>query len=434
MPPVRLESTTPFNASTIGPACPQQPLSKTMGLFMYHANGGNQTEFFPPEDSQSFSEDCLTLNVWAPMTRREMLPVIVWFFGGGFLRGGTNAGYYNPESWVERTQGHIVVTVNFRSNIFGFPNAKGLADQNLGLLDQRLALEWVRENIARFGGDSSKIVGWGQSAGAIALDYLNFAYPSNPIFSGLILESGTANYPAELCQSFDTTHGNFSLVARDMGCETAISPLDCLKSASWRDIQASTYKLGLASSFLPIADERLVFSNYTERFTMAAFSTAPAMIGTNQHEVNALIAPTSPKAANQTDVDRLTNTTFLCTAATATQRRERADRKTYRYRYDGEFSNLSYPGVPGAYHCADLPLVFGTAGDYHGASTPYEAEVSRAMQDMWFEYAKDPANGLENAGWGSYTQEKAALLGHAEAAVREITISQLEGICTAESM
>jgi carboxylesterase type B len=67
-----------------------------------------------------------------------------------------------------------------------------LAEQNLGLLDQRLALEWVRKNIVKIGGDSSKIIAWGQSSGAIGIDYLNFAYPSNPIISGMILDSGTA--------------------------------------------------------------------------------------------------------------------------------------------------------------------------------------------------------------------------------------------------
>lgn len=429
LPPAKLESAARFTASAIGPACPQQPLSKTKGLFMYSPTGGNQTQFFPPEDDRSFSEDCLTLNVWAPVASKEKLPVIVWFFGGGFLRGGTNSAYYNPESWVERTQGHIVVTVNFRSNIFGFPNADGLEDQNLGLLDQRLALEWVRDNIAKFGGYPSKIVGWGQSAGAIAVDYLNFAFPADPIFSGLILESGTASYPAKLCQSFDTTQANFSTVAKAMGCETASSPLDCLREAPWQDIQASIDELGLASSFLPIADERRVFSNYTDRSTKGAFSSAPAIIGTNQHEVNALIAPTSAEAANQTYVDSLTNSTFLCTAATAAQHRERAGRKTYRFRYDGDFANLSIPGVPGAYHCADLPLVFGTAGDYHGASTPFEVEVGKVMQDLWVQFANDPHNGLEHAGWDSYTEEKAVLLGPEEAAVFEITISQLEAVC-----
>lgn len=90
-----------------------------------------------------------------------------------------------------------MVAINSRSNILGFPNARGLDDQNLGLLDQRMALEWVRDNIANFGGDPSIIIAWGQSGGAIAIDILNFAYASDPIFRGMILDSSTVFYPQQ---------------------------------------------------------------------------------------------------------------------------------------------------------------------------------------------------------------------------------------------
>ena len=71
-----------------------------------------------------------------------------------------------PQSWVNRTQAHIVVTINYRVNIFGFPNTAALDSPNLGILDQRLALEWVYANIASFGGDPDSIMLWGQSAGS----------------------------------------------------------------------------------------------------------------------------------------------------------------------------------------------------------------------------------------------------------------------------
>lgn len=173
LPPSRLRSKDIINATDIGPACPQIPNSARTDMAVYSPKGGNQTEIFTPGP---FDEDCLTLNIWAPPPSEKELPVFVWYFGGGFKEGGTSALYYNPQSWVQRTQEHIVVTVNFRSNIFGYPNAAGLTEQNLGLLDQRMGLEWVRENIANFGGDPAKIVTWGESAGAVASDYLNFAY------------------------------------------------------------------------------------------------------------------------------------------------------------------------------------------------------------------------------------------------------------------
>jgi acetylcholinesterase len=212
------QSNASITASNIGPSCPQQPLRTNAQLKpgVCSPTGGNQTEFFPLEP---FSEDCLTLNIWTPQTQslQKALPVFVWFFGGGFLQGETNALYYNPQSWVQRTQEHIVMTVNFRSNIFGFPNAAGLTEQNLGLLDQRMALEWVRDNIASFGGDAANIVGWGESAGATAWNYLDFAFPRDP--------------------SFDSSHRNFSTVAKALGCGVPASELDCM-NVSWQNIES----------------------------------------------------------------------------------------------------------------------------------------------------------------------------------------------------
>ena len=137
LPAQRFSPTASISATDIGPACPQHPLRNA---WVYSVNGGNMTEFFPRE---IYSEDCLTLNIWTPRTPKPGLamPVIVFFFGGRFVEGTTNSPIYNPQSWIKRTQEHIIVTVNFRMNILGFPNAQGLAEQNLGLLDQRLATE-----------------------------------------------------------------------------------------------------------------------------------------------------------------------------------------------------------------------------------------------------------------------------------------------------
>jgi acetylcholinesterase len=248
--------------NTTGSSCLRQALRKKK-LSLSPAStltGGNQTEFFPLEP---FSEDCLTLNVWTPQTQshQEKLPVFVWFFGGGFLQGGINALYYNPQSWVQRTQEHIFVTVNSRSNIFGFPNAAGLIEQNLGLLDRRMALEWVRHNIALFGGGAAAIVGWGESAGAIAWNYLDSALPGDSIVSGMILSSGTALFPARV-RSFHTLHDNFSAVAKALGCGAIASQLDCIRNVSWQSVE-TVVEADPSLSFLTIVDKRIIFSNYT---------------------------------------------------------------------------------------------------------------------------------------------------------------------------
>lgn len=101
----------------------------------------------------------MTIAIWTPAnaTAGSNLPVIHFLTGGGQVTGGINIPTQLPAHWVSLSQSHIVVTTNYRVNIFGFPNARGLnGSTNFAFQDQRLAVEWVSENIAAFGGDPSK--------------------------------------------------------------------------------------------------------------------------------------------------------------------------------------------------------------------------------------------------------------------------------------
>jgi acetylcholinesterase len=158
-PPVPNTNLGTFKATGQSPACPQY-VSRIQNVYNTDVP---QFNINPDE----WSEDCLTLNIWAPYfagnnSDGEPLPVIVWIYGGGFNNGGGNIAYQIPTNWIQRSQEHIVVGINYRVNIFGFPNSAALplTEQNLGLLDQRAALEWVRSNIAAFGGDPSRITIW----------------------------------------------------------------------------------------------------------------------------------------------------------------------------------------------------------------------------------------------------------------------------------
>jgi carboxylesterase type B len=91
------------------------------------------------------TEDCLSLAIWTPInaTSSSNLPVALFWTGGGFQTNGILVPGQLPPGWVSKSQKHIVVTINYRMNIMGFPNAAGLYDQNLGIMDTRLSLEWV---------------------------------------------------------------------------------------------------------------------------------------------------------------------------------------------------------------------------------------------------------------------------------------------------
>ncbi|CAL1293663.1 unnamed protein product [Larinioides sclopetarius] len=145
------------------------------------------------------SEDCLYLNVWTPKERccktKELLPVLVWIYGGAFVFGSTDIDLYDGS--VMATYGEaVVVSMNYRLGAFGFLNfGTKEAPGNMGLHDQSLALKWVKENIRYFGGDPEKITIFGESAGAISASVHMVSPLSRDLFHRVILQSGTAYHP-----------------------------------------------------------------------------------------------------------------------------------------------------------------------------------------------------------------------------------------------
>lgn len=420
-----------IDATRFGWSCPQ-----------FEGNGSSVWLNDVPETvtpPNTFSEDCLFVNVWAPWQEKkskDLLPVIAWIHGGAFKTGGGNIEYQIPSRWVERTQKHIVIGINYRLNIFGFPNSKGLKndEQNLGFLDQRLAVEWIRKNAVKFGGDADRITLWGQSAGAASVDNYNYAYPKDPIVSGLIMDSGVSALPLV---SDDAEHTNFTFVATHFGCGnmSAEAELNCFKNISSSAIEdffkkyndeASTPALG----FNPVNDERTKFANTTARIIAGNFSKKPAIIGTNVNEGEAFLPYNRTYGPDKTIADSLTLAYFLCPAVKTTQDRYAASTSTFRFLYGGNFTNISPQWWEGAYHSAELPLIFGTHNIAREASSRFQYQVSEKMQDYWLAFARDPTKGLPKLGWNSYNPEgKAVLIGYKDVVTQPIEESRLDGPC-----
>ena len=167
-------------ATQFGPRCMQQPIYGDMN---FRSNG--------------VSEDCLYLNVWTPAkTGRERLPVLVYFFGGGFMAGDGSEPRYDGGSMA--TKGIVALTVNYRLGVFGFMAHPELtkesphhASGNYALLDQNAALRWVQANIAAFGGDPQHVTIAGESAGSIAVSAQMASPLSKGLFAAAIGESGS---------------------------------------------------------------------------------------------------------------------------------------------------------------------------------------------------------------------------------------------------
>ncbi|KAH8672772.1 carboxylesterase-like protein [Tricladium varicosporioides] len=387
-----------------------------------------------------FGEDCLYLNIYTPVdsncTKDELLPVFVWIHGGGMNVGGIQTQYQLPMKWVERTRDHIVVQINYRLNIFGFPNSAGLdpSGLNLGIMDQRLALEWVRTNIASFGGDPSKIALWGQSAGAASVDIHKYAYRSDPIASSLIADSGVAT----LQSGSDFTRSNFSFVASHFGCTDtdAKRQLECMRFVSAQDIEDFLFNRTVAGtkpsvSFGPIADGKIIFSpaEYTAMATAGNYSKVPMIIGSNTNEGASFVTynATNP---NLTAFDISTATTFTCPAAKLANLQAAASvAPVFRYQYAGNFSNISPLWWMGAYHSSELPLLFGTHGDFRGASTPFESQLSATMQNLWVAFAREGASGLTAMGWPKYGNGAILQFGKDGVLMQNVSKSVVDAAC-----
>lgn len=151
--------------------------------------------------SGKMSEDCLYLNVWSPNEKGdELLPVLVYFYGGGFVAGDGSEPRYDGAAMASK--GIVTLTVNYRLNIFGFfahpelsAEAPYKASGNYGLLDQHLALQWVKDNIEAFGGDPEKVTIAGESAGSISVSSHMASPLSKNLIAGAIGESGAAIHP-----------------------------------------------------------------------------------------------------------------------------------------------------------------------------------------------------------------------------------------------
>ncbi|KAF9869635.1 carboxylesterase [Colletotrichum karsti] len=351
------------------------------------------------------SEDCLYVNVYAPLHPvEEKLPVFIYIPGGGFTGGGADSLYKIPDQWIQRTQGHIFVIMNYRVNIFGFPNA-GAASQNAGLLDQRLVVEWARDNIAAFGGDPSKITLWGQSAGGTSVGMYGYAWYEDPIVSGLIADSGAAS----ILTVNDPEHATFTKFAGFVGCAnlTAEEELECMQNVDAETIQNTLSFGGTGTAFRPVADDVTAFTNISQRLVDGKFADVPYITGSNSNEGASLGSTYDPNGMVPGQYENGLRS-INCPVSQEVANREAAGLTTYYYEYAGNFSNISPLPWLGAMHSAELPLVFGTHFQYRGNSTEFEWEVASAMQELWLSFAVNPSQDPATADgfvWPKYTAE-----------------------------
>ncbi|KAI1124764.1 alpha/beta-hydrolase [Nemania abortiva] len=236
----------------------------------------------------NISEDCLTINVVRPAEEpREPLPVLVWIYGGGLSVGSTADPQYNLSGIVQVSQDIgqpvIAVSMNYRLAQWGFfQTAQVLAEgsSNAGLLDQRLALHWIQENIAAFGGDSSKVVLWGESAGAQSIAYHLFAYDGrdDSLFRGAILESGGPT--GAQVESLTWYSGAIENLTRTVGCWGAADQLACLRGVD----SATLFAAHPSVVWNPLLDGEFLTGYPSQLMPAGKYVKVPLLIGANTDE------------------------------------------------------------------------------------------------------------------------------------------------------
>ncbi|KAJ4302365.1 hypothetical protein N0V88_002509 [Collariella sp. IMI 366227] len=409
--PQPIDSQSAYVAANFGADCPLSA-SKPVDYPDFTPQAQRVINNFASAAGTPQSEDCLTLNIWSHATPKAMAkkkPVLVFFYGGRFSIGNTNSPMYNGKHFAE-AQDIVVVTVNYRTNIFGFPGAPGDV-QNLGLRDQRAAVEWLRQNVARFGGDANRIVLAGQSSGGVAADYWSYAYEQDPIAAGLILTSGTAfSFPLN---AVETLTKNWETVVAAVGCAapnaTTPTTMACMRAVPWEDIKAASAKVKPSASgsvlrsipaFYPQIDNEIVFPDYMDRTAAGRFAKLPIFAGNNHNEAGYYRIPAYGNGG-----------VIPTDAQVAAFHMESASRRG-GYRFLADWENTRLFPTSGAYHGVDLHMVFGGSEESSGIAPSEEQKgLTQVVQSAWFEFAADPWEGLEREmGWPKWADGKASFV------------------------
>jgi para-nitrobenzyl esterase len=387
------------------------------------------------------SEDCLTLNVWAPaQAATKKLPVMVWVYGGGFQAGSTSEPRQDGQFLAER--GVVVVSMNYRLGVFGFFALPELAAEsgrnsagNYGLLDQTAALAWVRRNIAAFGGDPGNVTIFGESAGASSVSALMASPLADGLFVKAIGESGSAfakaTSPMKTLVQREESDGNFaraSLGSASLKDLRAIPAQKVLEAALKKDDAELRFAPSVDGYFLPESVSAIFAAKKENKVTLLAGwnhdeesrgKNAPANPTPDEvlraeaekqfpgktAEFMRLYAPPSPEQAERSLNDfRGDDPRAWAMWKWLERAAAEGEKPVYRYRFDRSLPSAADSAGLGAYHSGEIEYVFGVLDSKAGI--PWTAEdraLSTLMQKYWTNFARngDP-NGEGLPVWPAY--------------------------------
>ncbi|XP_008283300.1 cholinesterase-like isoform X2 [Stegastes partitus] len=407
------------------------------------------------------SEDCLYLNVWSPRfnkTQTSPVAVLVWIYGGGYNAGTSSLDLYGGH-FLSRSEGVVVVSMNYRVGAFGFlslPDNKNIKG-NVGLLDQRLALKWVANNIAAFGGDPSKVTLFGESAGSGSVGFQLLSPGSHSYFQRAVMQSGSPNAPWSTISQTEAWDRSLML-AKLLGCPTSHPALeDCLQLADPQKITTKQYDVLtqpelLALPFVPHVDGDFLPDKVEVLLSSGTLPKKELMIGLNKDEGTffllygmpgfnlsgqSLISRTDflkgvqlalghasdtirqaaifqyTDWADENDMmknrdavgsmvgDRL----FVCPVLDFAERYSQNGRKTFLYFFDHRSSVNPWPEWMGVMHGYEIEFVFGMPLNVSLGYTKTEVNMTKKFMKHWANFARTGNPGIDGVSWPTFTHE-----------------------------
>lgn len=426
-------------AKEFAPTAPQAPMV--------------EIQFLTPPEKQPESEDCLYLNIWTPGLDGAKRPVMVWIHGGGFTGGSGSGVIYNGRTLSTRGD-VVVVTINYRLGALGFLNlnevTKGIipATGNEGLLDQAFALEWVRDNISRFGGNPDNVTIFGESAGAMSVGTLLAMPGARGLFHRATLQSGAAHHVSSLERA-----GKVAAIFLDI---LDIKPTDVNKLRSLTEQQILNAQVEIMARardpksaigelpLRPVVDGNVIPELPIRAVAGGSADNVPVLIGTNLDEwklfaileknlpnlteagllrrcqrfipggdatglVEAYRQARSQRNLPVTPAELLTaiqsDRTFRMPAIWLAEAHYHRQQPTYMYLFDWVSPLMN--GILGSCHALDLGFVFGTLDDNFFGSGEEARALSRKIQDAWASFARHGDTSCESIGeWKHYDERR----------------------------
>jgi para-nitrobenzyl esterase len=380
------------------------------------------------------SEDCLTLNVWRPAAARPgaRLPVMVWIYGGAFTYGSGALPVYDGASFAR--DGVVLVTFNYRLGRLGFfahpaLDAGPAPTANYGLMDQIAALKWVQANAAAFGGDPANVTVFGESAGAISVNYLMTSPAARGLFAKAIAESGFGRQRPKPLQQAEADGQAFA-EAHGVKPGDPAATAAALRALPPDALAGGVGGLGDPARPGPILDGQILTQGIAEAFAKGDEAHVPYLEGGNSYEASLVPrvadfpGPVIARAGDPATVKALYGdkpppeiarellTDMLITEPDRALARSMAAQHVPAYVYHFSWVPASLrPTSFGAPHGSEIAYVFQTLPDHpvhYGerdipAATPEDRKISDAMHAYWVAFAKTGAPGAAGGpAWPRY--------------------------------